>query len=597
MPSSVRTVRWVLGYLRPYRGRTLLILFLVAAGNVLTLVMPWPLKVIVDHVLGQQPMPSWLAALLSEALAETGALLAAAIIAAVLIELAAAALGFAENYVSIDAGQRMVNDLRADLYAHLQRLSLAFHSRQRVGDLIHRVLADTFALQSLVIHGFLPVVSAATMLVGMAVIMVRMNTELAVLTLALVPILGVVVGVVGSRIKWAATQAREEEGAIYARAQEDLASIPVIQAFTREDETTRRFVGASHSSLRAFLRLYNIQTLFGSTVTALLGIGSALLLYAGARDVQSGTLSVGTLLIFLAYLRSIYTPVSRLVGSWGTVRAAEASAERVIEVLETAPQIVERPGAPALPSVRGRITFEGVSFAYEPDRPILDEVSFEAEPGETVAVVGPTGVGKTTLAALLLRFLDPTLGRVTIDGHDLRDVLLRSVRAQIGLVLQEPLLLSTTVRDNIAIGRPGASDEDIVDAAHEARAHDFIAKLPQGYDTPLGERGIRLSGGERQRLSLARAFLKDAPILVLDEPTSALDAETEALVVERVAALAKGRTTVIIAHRLSTLRGADQVLVIEEGRIAERGRWEALLARPGRLRHYYDLQTRGTEAT
>jgi ATP-binding cassette subfamily B protein/subfamily B ATP-binding cassette protein MsbA len=435
------------------------------------------------------------------------------------------------------------------------------------------------------------------MLVGMAVIMVRMNTELAVLTLALVPILGVVVGVVGSRIKWAATQAREEEGAIYARAQEDLASIPVIQAFTREDETTRRFVGASHSSLRAFLRLYNIQTLFGSTVTALLGIGSALLLYAGARDVQSGTLSVGTLLIFLAYLRSIYTPVSRLVGSWGTVRAAEASAERVIEVLETAPQIVERPGAPALPSVRGRITFEGVSFAYEPDRPILDEVSFEAEPGETVAVVGPTGVGKTTLAALLLRFLDPTLGRVTIDGHDLRDVLLRSVRAQIGLVLQEPLLLSTTVRDNIAIGRPGASDEDIVDAAHEARAHDFIAKLPQGYDTPLGERGIRLSGGERQRLSLARAFLKDAPILVLDEPTSALDAETEALVVERVAALAKGRTTVIIAHRLSTLRGADQVLVIEEGRIAERGRWEALLARPGRLRHYYDLQTRGTEAT
>ncbi len=597
MLDSVRTVRRVLGYLRPYRWQAALVLLLVAAGNVLALLMPWPLKVVVDHVLAGQPLPPWLAARLPAALAEPGALLAAAVIAAVLFEVSAAALGFAENYVSIDAGQRMVNDLRADLYAHLQRLSLAFHSRQRVGDLIHRVLADTFALQSLVMNGFLPALSAATMLAGMAVIMVRLHVELAMLTLALVPVLGAVVGAIGSQIKGAAIRAREEEGAIYARTQEDLASIPVIQAFTREDETTRRFVGASRSSLRAFLRLYSVQTLFGGTVTALLGIGSALLLYAGARDVLAGTLSVGTLLVFLAYLRSIYTPVSKLVGSWGTVRAAEASAERVFEVLETAPQVVDRPGAPALPPVRGRIAFEEVSFAYDPERPVLREVSFVAEPGETVAVVGPTGVGKTTLAALLLRFLDPTAGRITIDGHDLRDVQVRSLRAQISLVLQEPLLFSTTVRENIAVGRPEASDEEIVEAARQARAHEFIMKLPQGYDTPLGERGVRLSGGERQRLSLARAFLKDAPILVLDEPTSSLDAETEALVVERLAALARGRTTLIIAHRLSTLRGADQVLVLEEGRVVEQGPWEALLASPGPLRRYYDLQMRGGAAS
>lgn len=593
MPGSARTVRWVFRYLTPYRWRALAVLALVAAGNALTLVMPWPLKIVVDHVLTGEPLPPWLAGLLPEAVTHAGPLLVAAVVVAVLVEVTAAALGFVENYVSIDAGQRMVNDLRADVYAHLQRLSLAFHTRQRVGDLIHRVLADTFALQSLVMQGFLPLLSAVTMLAGMAVVMVRLHAGLALLTLALAPVLALVVGLIGSRIKGAAIKAREEEGAIYARTQEDLASIPVIQAFTREDEMTRRFVEASRSSLQAFLRLYNVQTLFGGTVTALLGVGSALLLYVGARDVLDGTLSVGTLLVFLAYLRSIYTPVSRLVGSWGTLRAAEASAERVFEVLETAPQVVDRPGAPRLPRVHGVVAFEHVSFAYEPERPILHDVTFVAGRGETVAIVGPTGVGKTTLAALLLRFVDPTAGRITIDGHDLRDVQVRSVRAQISLVLQEPLLFSTSVWENIAVGRPGASSAEIVDAARQAGAHEFIVNLSRGYDTLLGERGVRLSGGERQRLSLARAFLKDAPILVLDEPTSALDAKTEHLVVERIAALARGRTTVIIAHRLSTLRGADHVLVLERGGIVEHGSWDALLARPGALRRYYDLQVGG----
>jgi ATP-binding cassette subfamily B protein/subfamily B ATP-binding cassette protein MsbA len=590
MRRSLLTLRQVLGYVGPYRSRAALVLVLVAVDNCLTLLMPWPLKVVVDHVLGQQPLPAWLAAVVPATLAEPAMLLGAAVGAAVVFEVTAAGLGFGQNYLSIDAGQRMVNDLRADLYAHLQRLSLAFHSRQRVGDLIHRVLADTFALQSLVMHGLLPALSAITMVLGMAVIMVQLHAGLAVLTLALMPVLGVIVGVLGSRIKDAATRAREEEGAMYARTQEDLASIPVIQAFTREEETTRRFVGASHSSLRAFLRLYNVQTVFGGTVAAFLGIGSAVILYTGARDVLSGALSVGTLLVFLAYLRSIYGPVSKLVGSWGTVRAAEASAERCFELLQTAPDIADRPGAPALPPVEGRIAFERVSFGYDPARPVLRDVSFVAEPGEMVAVVGPTGVGKTTLAALLLRFLDPAAGRITIDGHDLRDVQLRSVRAQISLVLQEPLLFSTTVSENIAIGRPGAPEDEIVEAARQARAHDFIVRLPRGYDTTLGERGVQLSGGERQRLSLARAFLKDAPILVLDEPTSALDAETETLVVERVAALARGRTTLIIAHRLSTLRSADQVLVLQEGQVVERGAWGTLLAGHGVLRRYHDLQ-------
>jgi ATP-binding cassette, subfamily B, bacterial len=593
MPTSLRTVARVLGYLGPYRGRLLAIMMFMAASNALALLMPWPLKIVVDHVFGQEPLAPWISAMLPPTLQEAGPLLGVAVASAILFEVLVAVLAFVQNHVAIDTGQRMVNDLRGDVYAHLQRLSLAFHSRQRVGDLLHRVLADTFALQSLVMSGFVPALSAATMLVGMAVIAVQLHAALAALTLAFVPIIGIAAAIIGSRIRDAAIRAREAEGEIYARTQEDLASIPVIQAFTREDEVTRRFIGASHSSLRAFLRLYNIQSLFGSSVTGLMGIGSAILLYAGGRDVLGGTLTVGTLLVFLAYVRSIYAPVSALIGSWGAIRAAEAGAERVFEVLNTAPQIVDRPGAPRLPAVRGRITFERVSFEYDPERPILRDVSFVIEPGETVAVVGPTGVGKTTLGALLLRFLDPSAGRITIDGHDLRDVQTRSLRSQISLVLQEPLLFSATVRENIAMGRPSASDGEIVEAARQARAHDFIVKLAGGYEAPLGERGVRLSGGERQRLSLARAFLKDAPVLVLDEPTSSLDAETEALVVERVTALAKARTTLIIAHRLSTVRGADRVLVLENGRLVENGPWETLLARGGSLRRYYDLQVSG----
>ncbi|HWP35543.1 MAG TPA: ABC transporter ATP-binding protein, partial [Thermodesulfobacteriota bacterium] len=545
-----RTVRRVLAYLRPYRRRAAAVLLLVGAANGLSLLMPWPLSLVVDHVLGGRPLPSWLAAALPAWAAQPGSLLAAAVVAALLLEVAGAGLRLAETYLSIDTGQRMVNDLRADLYTHLQRLSLAFHTRQRVGDLIHRVLADTFAVQSLVMNGFVPALSAATLLAGMAAVMVRVHAGLALLALGFVPLLALAVALIGARIKGAATRAREEEGDIYAFTQEALALIPVIQAFTREDDSIRRFVRASRSSLQAFLRLYTVQTLFGETVTLLLGAGAAALLYVGARQVLEGTLTVGTLLVFLAYLRSLYTPVNSLVGSFGVVRAAEASAERVFALLATPPPVAERPGARPLPPVRGRVAFEAVSFAYEPGRPVLQEVSFVCEPGETLAIVGPTGVGKTTIAALILRFVDPTAGRVTIDGYDLRDVQLRTLRSQISLVLQEPLLFSGTVRDNIAIGRPGATDEEIVEAARQARAHDFIVRLPQGYDTPLGERGVRLSGGERQRLSLARAFLKEAPILVLDEPTSALDAETEALVVERLAALAAGRTTIIIAHRL-----------------------------------------------
>lgn len=587
------TIRRVLRYLRPYAWRAIAVLLLVAASNGLALLGPWPLKVVVDHVLDGRPLPGWLAAVWPGSLPSPPALLVAAVLAAVGIEAVAAATRFAETYLSIDAGQRMVSDLREDLYAHLQRLSLAFHTRQRVGDLIHRVLADTFSVQSLVMNGFLPALSATTMLAGMAIVMIRLDAVLAALALSLAPLLGAAALLAGRRIKGAAMQAREHEGTIYALTQEGLSSIPVVQAFTREEDMTRRFVGASRTSLRALLRLYSIQTLSGGVVAVLLGAGTAGLLYAGATEVLSGRLTVGTLLVFLAYLRSLYAPVGSLVESWGMIRAAEASAERVFSLLETAPQIAEQRGAVPLPPARGRIGFEAVSFEYEPGRPVLREVTFVCEPGQTTAVVGPTGVGKSTLAALLLRLMDPTVGRITIDDRDVRDVTLRSLRSQISLVLQEALLFSASVRDNIAIGRPDASFDAIVEAARRAGAHEFVSRLPGGYDTTLGERGVRLSGGERQRIALARAFLKDAPILVLDEPTSALDAETEALVVERVAALARGRTTILIAHRLSTVRGADQVVVLDGGRVAECGSWDTLLARPGRLRRYYDLQLRG----
>jgi ATP-binding cassette subfamily B protein/subfamily B ATP-binding cassette protein MsbA len=383
---------------------------------------------------------------------------------------------------------------------------------------------------------------------------------------------------------------QEIEGRMYDVVERTLAAIPVVQAFGGEEEAERRFRQGGEDSVRAALATADVQLRFKILMGLATAAGTAAIMWVGAEHALDGRLSLGSILVFLSYLASLYGPVEALMYTPSTIQGAAGSARRVLEVLQTEQEVADRPGAVVLPSAAGHVRVENVTFGYEPGRPVLKGISLEALPGQTVAVVGYTGAGKTTLVSLVPRLFDPWKGRVTVDGHDVRDVRLASLRGQVAFVLQEPFLFPLTVAENIAYGRPEASGAEVEAAARAANAHAFIERLPRGYDTRVGERGATLSGGERQRLSIARAFLKDAPILILDEPTSALDAETEGLLLEALRRLIKGRTTLIIAHRLSTIRDADRIVVVNEGVVAEAGTHEELLQRGGLYARLHGIQ-------
>src|SRR5215212_2984853 len=485
----------------------------------------------------------------------------------------------------------MVNDLRSDLYAHLQRLSLAYHSRQRVGDLMYRITADSFAVQTMIMNGVLPILSAIILLGGMLIVLFPMDPLLTVLSLTIVPVLFGIIAAFNRKIVDVATEVRDLDSRVYSLVQWGMAAIKVVQAFTKEEEEHRRFMGASRESLRATLRLYNWQTLYSCAVNSVIALGTAIVVYAGARAVLSGSLSLGQLVVFIAYLAQLYEPINKITQSWGLIAGARVGARRVFEVLDTEADLKNGPRQfPAARAARGDIAWHGVSFRYRADTPVLNEIDLSVAAGMKVAIVGPTGAGKSTLLSLLPRFFDPTAGRVTIDGVDIREYTLPSLRNQIGMVLQPPLIFPLSVADNIAYGCPGADRESIERAARMARIHDMVAGLPEGYETLLGEAGVPLSEGEKQRITIARALLRDAPILILDEPTSALDVETEALVMEAIERLMEGRTTFIIAHRLSTVRRCDRILVLRDGAIAESGGYAELLRRGGIFADYYRTQ-------
>jgi ATP-binding cassette, subfamily B, bacterial len=574
----------LLPYLKAHRWRIAWALLQVLLIAGFELLKPWPLQIVIDNALGGKPFP--IAALSSSPVK----LLLFACVGMVVVHFGAGVLTLIHNYTAIRIGQDMVNDLRGALYAHLQRLSLAFHSRQRVGDLLYRLTADSFAVQTMIMNGALPILSALVLLAGMLVVLFPLDPTLTVLALTVVPVLFALIALFNRKIVEIAGDVRTTESRVYSLVQWAMSSIKLVQAFTKEEEEHRRFMGASRESLQATLRLYSWQTLYSGTINLVIAAGTAIVVFAGAQAVISGTLSIGQLIVFISYLAQLYAPINQITQSWGLIAGARVGARKIFEILDTEPDLKD--GTRNFPpsGARGEVAWSGVDFRYRADTAILTGIELKVPAGAKIAVVGPTGAGKSTLLGLLPRFYDPSAGSVAIDGIDVREYTLRSLRNQIAMVLQPPLIFPLSVRDNIAYGRPGADDQAIEEAARLAQVDDLITSLPAGYDTLLGESGAALSEGEKQRITIARALLRDAPILILDEPTSALDVTTEALVMAGIERLMVGRTTFIIAHRLSTVRRCDRILVLHGGTIVEQGTLPELLRLDGFFAEYYRTQ-------
>jgi len=488
-----------------------------------------------------------------------------------------------------------MHDLRRTLYSHIQRLSLSYHDHKQTGDLISRVTSDIEAVQSFIASGLLGALVNSLTLAGMVGVMFYINWRFTLIALAVAPVLFVLVYTYTRRIKKASREVRKKEGEIVSVIQEVFTSIRVVKAFAREEYEQRRLEGESLESVEIALRARGLKAKLSPLVEIIVAIGTSTVLWFGARMVLNGTLSAGTLLVFIFYLGKMYKPMQDLSKMTDSYSKAAVGYERIREIFDTNHEVRDVPGARQAPPFRGRIEFERVRFGYEPESPVLRNVSFRIEPGDTAALAGPTGAGKTTIVSLIPRFYDLDSGSVKIDGRDIRTFTQKSLRQQISFVLQETILFHGPVWYNIAYGKPGASRSEIFRAADLANAHEFIEKMPEGYNTIVGERGVTLSGGQRQRIAIARAVIRNSPILILDEPSSGLDAGSEKLVFEALDRLMDGKTSIVIAHRLSTIRRADIILVVNDGTIVESGRHEQLLQARGLYSQLYELQFREEE--
>jgi ABC-type multidrug transport system fused ATPase/permease subunit len=566
-----RTFLWTAGYMKPYRRHLAALAFLSLAEIALRVLLPWPTKAVVDYALGSQAAPSWMQTASKERL------LLVVCLVGLLIQVAHQLVMMLHTRLQAFAGQRMICDLRQHLFSHLQGLALNHHARMPKGDSVYRLDSDARCVENLVFGVLFPFTSSAVTLVVMFSILLAVHVQLAVISISIVPLIYLWLKLSTRRIAPSADHSKKSESRMAERLFESFAAIRLVKSFAREHFEQQRFAGASEEAMAANIRLGRQESTFVAVVGMLTICGSSLVLAVGALAVLRGHISVGTLLVVIAYLAFVYGPLSAIANTSNSVQRALASARRVRETLETEAETLDsgvcvRPG-----SLSGEVRFEDVSFAYENGETVLQNVSFVSRPGETIALVGPSGAGKSTLASLIPRLHEVSSGRVLIDGKDASTFTLRSLRESIAVVLQDVILMSGSVMANIRYGDLAATDEQVYRAAEAANAHEFIRMLPDGYATELREDGAGLSGGQRQRLSIARAFLKNAPILILDEPTAALDTVSEKLVLNALRGLRTGRTTFVIAHRLSTIREADKILVMEKGRLVAQGTHRELI--------------------
>lgn len=574
-----------LRYFRPYFWPTLGGIVLTLVAIILNSLKPWPLRYIVDGVLPtDQPTASTDAAralvvhLFGPDRLHASLWISLSLVA---IGLLWGIVNLAANYLFIRVGLQSLMRLRTDLYASLQALPLKFHDARRSADSSFRVAYDSQSIQTIYNKGFATIFSSVAMLLWTFGIMLAMNWPLALTSLVVLPFAFLTIRYYADRVRRQSTAIQERESDLLTLTQEGISQIRMVHAFGRENYEIRQFRKRATRSLEAALR-FNITSIISTLVVGvLMAAGTALMYYVGARQVLSGALSLGELTVFIAYLPMLYTPLEQLSYTAWALEGAAAAATRCFEVLDRENDVPEAPNARAITSARGEIALRQISFGYSEERQILRDINLSICPGECVAFVGGTGAGKSTLLSLVPRFYDPTAGEITLDGHNLKSITKKSLRAQIGMVLQDTLLFSTTIKENIAYGRPGATEAQIIEAAKRAQAYDFIMKMPEGFDSQVGERGGHLSVGQRQRIGIARAFLKDAPILLLDEPTSALDPGTEHAIMETIAELMKGRTTLIITHRLATIHTIGRIVVLDHGTIAEQGTGPQLLAKDG----------------
>jgi ABC-type multidrug transport system fused ATPase/permease subunit len=582
----------LISLLRPYRWNLAAILAAMLLQTAMSVAAPWPLKVVLDNVVGVHHLPPRVAAALPPFLSETNkmSIAAAAAVVTVIIALLGALASYVGNYYTTSVGQWVANDLRMRTYHHLQQLSLRYYSEHQTGSLLSTITADVQTIQSFASSSTLAILVDLLTIVAMVVIMFWLNWDFTLMVVALTPVMLLLISRFKKAVKKATHEVRKQQSNIVEVVQQDLQSVRVVKAFGRQDLEQEELSEVSKATVQAALRARKVKALLAPIVTVIVSLCTAFVLWRSSALILAGAMTAGSLTVFLYYLANFFKPVQDLAKMTNSIAQTAVGVERVRAILDADDVIPQKPDAPDPPPFRGDVEFRNVSFSYSTEAAVLRDVSFTIKAGQTVGIVGPTGSGKSTVVSLIPRFYDPTSGTITIDGQNIRDYSLAGLRNQIAYVLQETVLFRGTVAENIAYGRGGATRDEVIAAAKLANAEEFIAKMPQGYDAMVGDRGDTLSGGQRQRIGIARAIVRNNPILILDEPTAALDTESEQLVIEALERLMKGRTVITIAHRLSTIRDAQNILVLKDGVVLEQGTHEALLAKGGTYAELYRVQ-------